>query len=299
MCYALGNAMKIARFLYCFAAVPLLLLAGCGGGTSAGPAPQPTPQASLLTGNWNIVGARTTQIFPVTPRLSTTLIVTGTQITGAGNLLVPCSANTAGGGSVQFSGQVAANGSFQAASSSLSSTMVTLTGTAPTAVAPNAWSGTVTFAPGSGMPVTCAYAQSTSFTASPISAVTGTYTGALTSIANSPYLLGTAVSISVTQGAAVALVLGAQTTYQIPLTGTITVTGSACFKSGMTTRPSFASQIAGDMPVLEFAMDDGSELIAVDDYLTDTTANTIQVTALSVRGGNCSNAIASTTLTRQ
>src|ERR1700733_8437352 len=83
-------------------------LIGCGSGTT--PATTTKPSLAALTGNWNLLGNHALLQYPI---LSLTMIVNGDQITAMGDGLAQCPNGSGGGGSVELSGQVAADGTFE------------------------------------------------------------------------------------------------------------------------------------------------------------------------------------------
>jgi hypothetical protein len=289
------------RFLaYLPLAVCVLVLSGCGSGVT--PTAATTPPTTL-TGNWFLAGARTPVSYPV---LSTTLFVNGTSITGGGNVQIQCAPNALIGGSVDFSGQIAQDGTFQASSPLIGGTpggyQITLTGTSPTPSAPTTWTGSYTISATLNSlngTLQCSYNHNATFVAQTIPHVAGTYAGPA---ANGLFNVGSlgknaGVSMQIAQGAPLLVTYGSISGYRVPLTGTITVTGSACFNSGSTATALQPSELTGDHFELFFTMDDGSQLVLLGN-MTDLTEAQMAVTLIT-QNGNCPNVTTQTTLTHQ
>ena len=293
-------------FLPLLCAVLSLSMLACGSGSST-PISVPAPPTTL-DGNWGLAGTRTPATYPI---LSTSLHVQGSQLTGRGTMQIQCSSTAPLSlqvdNSFELSGQVAADGTFTATSSTprlpaLAYT-ITLSGSSPTAAAPNTWTGTYTVTaslPSVNPPLAvtpCAYSHT--FTATPIAALTGTYSGTVTSLlVSSGPVLGpnVALSLQVAQQPAAFVNHGALSTYELPLTGTLNVTGSTCFSSGSTASAQFPGRITGDIFQLTFLMNDGSQLVLAGN-LSDLSASSLSVFAI-VMGGSCPNVSTVATLIR-
>ena len=298
--------------------VPLLCsvlslgLVACGSGLSTPSSVTLPAPPTTLNGNWSLAGARLPATYPL---LSTSLHVQGSQLTGRGIVLIQCSSAAPLGvqisGGFDLSGQVAADGTFTATYSSPTlptpalAYTVTLSGSSPTAASPNTWTGTYTVTaslPAVNPPLTvtpCAYSQAATFTATPIAALTGTYSGTVPSflVASGPVLSpGVALTLQVAQQPATLVTQGVLSAYQLPLTGTLNVTGSTCFTSGSTASAQFPGQITGDIFQLTFLMNDGSQLFLAGN-LNDLTAASLSVSAI-VMGGSCPNVSGVATLIR-
>ena len=286
------------------------MLACASGSSTPNSITLPAPPTTL-DGNWSLAGARTPLTYPI---FSTSLNVQGSQLTGHGTVQMQCATNSPlgvqVGGPVDLSGQVAADGTFTATYSSPTlptpalAYTVTLSGSSPTATAPNTWTGTYTLT--ASLPSTsltavtpCTYSHSATFTATPIAALTGTYSGSIPNIlVGSGPVLGPNVvlSLQVAQQPATLVNQGLLSTYQLPLTGTLNVTGSTCFTSGSTASAQFLSKITGDTFQLTFLMNDGSQLTLAGN-LTDPSAASLSVFAIAM-GGSCPNTSGVATLIR-
>ncbi len=279
----------MARLLFIPATLLAFTLIACGGT----PLPTPIPSYSAVDGNWNITG---TQAAASNPRISTTLAVQGSQITGHGNFDTSCNTSSgtfiAGvGGSLSLSGLVDSTGAFQLTTPSGDSVQITLTGHVPaTPGAP--WPGTYTLTGQASS--TCIFNQSGSVTAQPLPSFTGTYTG---SIASGQFPAGSTLSLNLTQGA---LSVDSRGNAFYRLTASAIVTGTACFTSGSLPTTQIAS-VAGASVLFNLIMSDGSDVLINGSY-TDTTGKTILLHSFFVQGGACNNYATNSnavTLTRQ
>ena len=267
-------------------------LTSCG--TTTGHAPI---SGAALNGNWNITGNRQLKQYPL---LSTTLTVAGNQITGQGDMFIECGNGIGGGGTVSFTGQIAANGTFHLTQPPLpiqsppSSFQVTIDGSLPSAGS-TTWSGTYTITASIG-PTCQNLNQAGSFKATAFQPIHGTYAGPIGGIA-----LGSAASMStqISEAAPITLNHANGTTSTLyPLSATISISGSPCFKSGTTGGNTFPNEVSGDLVILDFTMDDGSQL-HMDTWMTDTSETTLEPVSLVVSGGQCTNKAGSSVLTAQ
>lgn len=114
--------------------------------------------------------------------------------------------------------------------------------------------------------------------------INATYSGTMDSPAFGPE---TGVSIQVLQGAPLAVQSpnGTSST-RYPLSGTISIQGSSCFKQGTTVGGKFLSDVSGDFINMGFVMDDGSQLL-VTGRMTDTSEKNLGQATFIVVGGNC------------
>ncbi len=240
--------------------------------------------------------------------LSTTLVVIGNQITGQGNVQLQCSPESTVGGSFNLSGVISNDGSFTAVSSnpgappdpSLALFQIMLSGNSPPAASPGLWSGNYTLSSSATAITgtqTCSYSHSASFTAASIAPLNGMYAGQGYSGPFPGHGNPTvAYTLQVSQGSPTLFTRGNFSAYQLPLSATLTVTGSTCFTTGTTAGDIASSYIAGDTITIDFLMNDGSHL-GLSGSLTDPTGATLSVTG-SVFGGACNLAFTSATLTR-
>jgi hypothetical protein len=268
-------------------------LIGCGAVTCS-----PTPAAasvSPLSGNWNLAGNRALSQYPL---LSLALIVDGNQITANGDDLVQCS-NLSGrvGGTIFLTGQIASDGTFALTESPAgghNSIQVAVTGTAPSADS-NIWTGTYSFTDMAGY-TSCIVNQTGPFTAAALAPLSGTYTGTLNE-GNNASTGSVTVILDVSQGAAT----GSTSAYPgypyLPLTATVTVSGSPCFNSGATNTTS-VSNIQGDHANLSFTMSDGSQAF-IEAVFASPDESSLNMVSFPVFGGQCNGAGYVGTLTKQ
>jgi hypothetical protein len=243
-----------------------------------------------LTGNWNLVGNRSVAQYPL---LSAAIVVSGDQVTTQGDLQTACSNRSGGvGGSFQLIGQINADGAFQLsetpAGAQFNSIQLSITGTAPL-TGTNTWAGTYTYTDLSGY-TNCLVDQTNPLTAAALAPFSGTYLGSLTSQSSSITL-----SLTVSQGAATS-VPNSPGPY-LPLTGTITVTGTPCFTSGTLSTTSI-SQIGGDQFTLAFSMTDGSLALVNGEFASPAESSLTQV-SFAVIGGQCNGSTYTGSLTQQ
>ncbi len=248
-----------------------------------------TPLAtSELKGNWLITGdmpafVPSVQHFSV----AATLDVIDDQVYASVTDFYPCTAGGAGGSGNFSPAPIAADGSFTLQTDQISGVtptiVITINGSVPKG-ANTAWSGTYS--------ATNANAGCTpvmgSFTAVPILPATGTFTGT-GSIGPQNTSLSSSETITVTlqQGGPASLDPPqghSQVNSVNALAGAISVTGSPCFSSGTSSDES--GLVIGDMTVLSFKMDDGSQLF-LHGTLKDPAASTIVVSSVLIMGGQC------------
>lgn len=297
-------------------ALPLLLLflpvlTSCG--TSTGTASGPPPPLTNLDGNWQLTG---NAVSGALPALSATMMVVNSQVDASLAYTVSCGAGaTAGGAWAQLIGSISPDGYFSitnAANALPDPTQFTITGRVPNAG--HGWIGTYSIASNS---LGCNVNQAGIFTASPVAAVSGTYAGAVSSVA-----LGTSptINLQVSEGSAPAAMAGAPLGPFVfswfPLSGAITVNGSSCFSQGSIGDAASSvysiapGVLAGDAYSLAYAMNDGSTLVLSGD-LADPSTGTLATSGaagptiaqsdvlLNVIGGNCDGANGTVSLTRQ
>jgi hypothetical protein len=275
------------------------LLSGCGSsvgntGTSASPNP------AALGGNWLLAGSRQLREYPF---LATALVVSGNQISAQGDMMVPCSNSpgSAVGGSFFLSGQINSDGTFQLGEISTggqpnaSSIQVAISGSAPAGTS-SAWQGTYTFTDLAGY-TSCIVNLTAPFSATALPAIAGTYSGTLSSGTGGSIV----VNAAITQGTGVSSpgALGTIDAY-IPLTATVTVSGSSCFTHGTSSSFAGSSTIAGDIINMSFTMNDGSNVM-LSGFLSEPDGLTLYPATFGTIGqSNCSNQVnTSGTLTRQ
>jgi hypothetical protein len=276
-------------------AIASQVLIGCGtSSTSFTPA---APSTASLNGNWYVTGNRLARQYPY---LSVALIVDGNQIAANGDRWIPCSnvAGLAAGGSFNLTGQINSDGTFHLGEVSFggvpnsSSIQVAIDGSAPTGGS-STWTGTYSVTDLAGY-TSCIVNLTAPFAATALTPINATYAGTL---AGSP---GSAIiSATIAQGAGIS-VLGPGGTVEgayLPLSGTITVSGSPCFTHGTASATAENNQIEGDIGTLNFAMDDGSVLWLTGYFSSDES--TMNPAMFAVIGGNCSNNTYNGTLTRQ
>jgi hypothetical protein len=278
----------------CFILIASQLLVGCGStgnfNTSA------SPNTAALNGNWLLEGNNQLSQYPF---LSLALIVDGSQITANGEMTVPCS-NSPGsfvGGGFELIGVVNSDGSFHLSEFNLpgllgsSSIQLAIDGSAP-ASGSSTWTGTYSFTDLAGYTY-CIVNLTAPFTATGLAPLNATYAGTLTGTSGNVN-----VSSTIAQGAGISLPgpLGTIDSY-LPLTATITVSGSPCFTHG-TSNGSADNQIGGDFALVDFTMDDGSQVL-LESWLSTPDESKIYPATLVAIGGNCNQNSYAGTLTRQ
>jgi hypothetical protein len=266
-------------------------LAGCGGSSVV------TPLAiSGLKGNWLITGDMPAFV-PAVKHFSVaaTLDVIDDQVYASVTDFYPCTAGGAGGSGNFSPAPIAADGSFTLQTDQISGVtptiVITINGSVPKGKN-TAWSGTYS--------ATNANAGCTpimgSFTAAPILQATGTFTGTgsigpqntnLSTEQNTSLVTSETIAVTLQQGGPTSLdppQAHSQVNSVNALAGTIGVTGSPCFSSGTSSDDS--GLVIGDMTVLSFKMDDGSQLF-LHGAFKDPAASTMVVSSVLVIGGQC------------
>ena len=205
---------------------------------------------------------------------------------------------------MNLTGQIAPDGSFQLTQPSNTGftlngdfVEVVVTGKVPQAGAAG-WSGTYSLTTAAGS-TGCLVNETGSFTAAAFTAVNGTYTGPL--IAANTGTTGVNLSPTLSQGSPAEYQFNPLiTSYYLPLTGTASVSGIPCFMHGSIAAPSAANtpgEVAGNMAVMIFLMDDGSHLLLTGIF-SDLQVTNFNLTSAAVIGGQCSGFF-SGTLIRQ
>ena len=268
--------MTIGRVLsLAFVVIASGALAGCGG--LIVPA---SPSFGSVDGNWNLAGNRALGQYPL---LSVAIVVNGSQITANGDMQVTCANPPADsvGGNFDLTGQIASDGTFQLAAPSnlpAGSLKIVVNGTLPAKGATN-WTGeySITDSPGY---TSCIVNQSAPFTAAEFAPFDGTYAGTLTTQSGHA-----TASLTVSQGAATAFQLPSGPQYYLPLEATLAVSGSPCFTQGATT-PAPINSIEGDFSNMNFAMNDGSQVL-VSGWFTGPNESAFDAVVFAVIGGKC------------
>jgi hypothetical protein len=283
----LGTVAKSAAFV-----IASQLLLACGTGTSSSTT-STVPSPDALTGNWNLLGDRALQQYPL---LSLSLIVNGDQITAQGDSNVMCPNGDGGGGTVGLSGQIAADGTFalNESAGNQSSFLWAITGTAPP-TGSSTWTGSYTLTT-SPTYMGCTINQTAAFTATALPPFNGTYAGTLVEgLTASPTATAT-VTLDVSQGAAV-VSLPPGLSY-LPLSGSIMIAGSPCFTHGTSITTPGGDIIKGDYLAMAFAMDDGSQAV-LSAFCASPDETTLTGVLFSSITGQCAQTVYGGTLTRQ
>ncbi len=288
-----------------FGTLLVLGLTACGtsGSGSSTSTPVTSTAPTTLTGNWQLSGTR---VPPVYPLFSTTLNVSGSQISGSTSIMFQCTpTSTYGFNNFPFVGTIAPDGTFQATGqfgTAPDFTMqATLMGSSPPASAPLVWSGSyqINFTSTGNFP--CSFNRTVAFNAQAIPPITGTYVGPAVNTNYGPGPFGSAATLSLqlTQGASTLVTTGASSRYQIPLTATLAISGSTCATSGTTMGALLPSYLYGDGYTLNLLLNDGSNL-SLNGSLNDLAASKISMSYIAGKGSTCSvNSIGVTTLTRK
>lgn len=252
---------------------------------------------TVTGGNWRLVGTGSAPgAIPSGPYIGLALGVSGNTLYASGTDLVPCSQGSSAIGShMSGSTQIAADGSFELNNASIpqDSIQYSIQGKVPEAGS-STWQGTYTLT-NSGS-TNCTFNYSGSFTATAYPPFEGTYSGTINSQS-----LGSSVSLTldVSQGAPIVSSTLPQTlpTLRLPLTGTISVSGSTCFTSG-TFNSNASSGVGGDQFMVNAAMNDGSSAQILG-WFGDPTEKTLQPFTILVHNGQCNGGFGSGTLTLQ
>ena len=270
---------------------------GCGfKGEPFAPVPIATTPAEKLEGNWLIFGSMPRLNVPLagpnqTAGLAISFSSVGGTLTGSAFLSGTCASGETFG--VIFGNALTAvpdaSGHFVTSSTQTFGWGFTLTGTAPN-LSGHPWSGTYQLS-NAGTNNTCAFSGSGAFTATPVSDLTGTFSGSAPVLSFSGP--GTGVSSGSSLSVRATLVQGADQTPSEPTTynaqvlqGQIQIGGIPCFTHGSTTG-ALGSILLGNVFNLNFNMDDGSTVLMLGTI--DNAATTmLLVNNLSVVGGNCS-----------
>ncbi|HXE08294.1 MAG TPA: hypothetical protein VN612_10380 [Acidobacteriaceae bacterium] len=212
--------------------------------------------------------------------ITATLLVDGNQVTAVGDMQYSCGNGPSGaGGSFALSGQIDASGSFHLAPPPNlpgAGVQLSIDGTVPSGGQPD-WSGTYTLSDAPGY-TSCLVSKTGSFTATAFAPLNNTvYAGSVSS------QFGTLdISVVLTEGAAVTQPNDAH----LPVSGSITVSGSSCFSHG-TTNAIAPGEMEGDISSLRFEMDDGSH-INFTGIFGSPDESTLQPVLVGVLGGQCS-----------
>lgn len=252
---------------------------------------------AVVGANWRLIGAGSAPIgIPSGPYIGLALGVSGNKLYASGVDLVPCSqGSTAIGAGIGASTQITSDGTFTLNNSSIpqDSIQYSIQGKVPQAGS-STWQGTYTLS-NSGS-TNCTFNNSGSFTATAYPPFQGTYSGAIDSQG-----LGTGVSLSlnVSQGAPIVSATGPHTmpSFRLPLTGTVSVSGSACFTSGAIASES-NSGVGGDQFMIFASMSDGSTA-EIRGWFSDQTEKTLQPFSIFVHNGQCDGDFGNGTLTMQ
>ena len=277
----------------------MLLFTGCGSGTAPSPVAS-VPANTNLNGNWLLVGTLPfTQFDGSFPNpafgLSGSFNVSGSNVVAALSDNIVCGGTPISGPGAVISGSIAADGSIAMQTPSVALTTLgsaTLTGTVPSTASAQ-WMGHITFSSSTSCPVT----QSLDFTAVPIAAVTGTYTGTFPltfTVPTSPTPQTATATFVFQQGAT----LPGNGSYSAnALIGSVTLKGISCLTSG--TVSATPGGVLGSQFVMQLAMNDGSTVDLLGQIL-DTGAARLTISAFTGSSGSCGTFFALPfTVTRQ
>jgi hypothetical protein len=282
-------ALRLTVLLCAFAAVAQ------NGLPSEGKATSPTTVASPLDGNWQITGNREYKQYPL---ISMVIHVNGKQVTGYGDRFSTCPTDpeVGGGGSFSLTGEIGPDSSFTLRPRPYHrkhgkyESQLTITGKVP-ALGSTSWSGTYTI---TGKEPKCSLDQGGAFTASRLAPLAGTFSGPMFAGIHGQEVK---LNITVKQGEFVSHEGKVGPAYiGLPLTGSITVEGSPCFRHG-TADAQYLHRVQGDLAYLRFKMEDESELLVVAFYTNPE--ETGLVGSAEVSGGRCDKQIFQGTLSRQ
>ena len=257
--------------------LPLLLLSL--GMTSC---VQNTPKSyAALNGNWHLSGQQGATQLPLlkSPLLTFAMGVSGKTVSANGTAGVNCSGGDGAlAGSMSFSGQIAADGTFELTNSAepRDTIQLTIKGKVPPDGA-TTWAGSYTMV-NSTPPTGCIFNLSSDFVATAYPPLNGTYSGKITG-----HGLGSGImdSTVISQGAITAAPLrpSLPVIYYIPLRATIEVSGSSSYSSGTTTASQSAaasSSVSGNSLSLNYLMNDGSTVL-LEGWFPNPSESTLQV----------------------
>ena len=274
-----------------------LLLAGCGfRGYVFDPAPVASTPAEKLQGNWLIYGSMPRVDVPLagpnqTQGLTISFSSVGNTLTGSAFLSGTCASGETFG--VIFGNALTAvpdpSGHFVTSSTQTYDWGFTLTGMAPN-LSGEPWSGTYQLT-NTGANSTCAFSGSGAFTATPVSELTGTFSGSGEVLSfvgpgagASP---GSLLSVGATLVQGATQTQGTPTTYSAQLVeGQIQIAGIPCVMHASTTGAQ-DSFLLGNLFNLDFSMDDGSTIF-LQGTIDNASTTRLLLTTVSVAGGNCS-----------
>ncbi len=270
----------------------LLAAAGCGGtATSTSLGTSTASQISPLNGTWLIAGTLPTLQVSAPSKepfgLTLTLDVDNGQIIAGESDFYPCGNGSAVGGAGNFaSATIAPDGTFTLQTpqfAGLTPTVALIIQGSVPRTAGAAWTGSYS---ATNANAGCAPVSGT-FIATPMEPVAGTYTGA--GSLGAPGATATPIAISVTlqQGGPASLdpPTGISPVNSVSaLAGTISITGSPCFNSGVMSIPS--GDVIGSTVGSVFTMNDGSRLL-LNAGTGDTAASSVILRSLLVSGGSC------------
>ena len=297
------------------------LILGCGSSSTVINSTAPTPSPASLTGNWLLAGHLSSFPNPTSfsnpnigTNLSAAIFVSGQQVTAQGYLQVQCSASSGFGELVLLSGSLANDGTFTLTipSSPVIPTFqqLSIAGHVPTSASSTSWAGRYIitypsdFQPSSSL---CSRTQTAALIATPIPPLSGIYAGPASTFQTASGSIGSnaTLSLSVEQETPIFNsgpipsgnpVFSNSLIGELPLTATITVTGSPCFTSGTTVAEQSSNVIGGGIYLLNLTMNDGSVMF-LSGTLGDATLSTVGVN-YRVSGGACDTKSGETTLTR-
>lgn len=271
--------------------------------------------SSPLDGNWQIIGNREQKQYPL---ISIAIHVNGDQVTASGDYWIAyspqktCFPQGKGrGGTIALTGEVHADGTFilrnkpepvfHGSTEHRVRQQIIVAGSVPP---PGSTTLTGHYAVSDQLGPECTVEQAGNFTASILDPLTGTFSGPVLML----YPMGPLVppgyrgpthlelSINVVQGSVVSYERMRGSAAYIPLTGTIEVSGSPCFTYG-TANASISNRLLGDLALIDFEMNDGSEL-SVRSYI-NPKAGAISIQLSRVKGGKCDKQTLAGMLSRQ
>jgi len=248
---------------------------------------------SSLNGGWMLSGSRAMNLYPL---LSASLVVDGDQVTAVGDESVQCTNQPIPiEGGFQLTGRIASDGSFHLTDiGSSNSLQIAIDGKVPVP-GETGWNGSysITDLPGFAP---CTISEAAPLTALPLAPINGIYSGALSGTLGQGNVQ---VSASLSEGppSIVAQPGGGEIGY-LPVTGSISVSGSACFTSG-TAVESTDNLAEGDLLLLlSLSMNNGSQAALTALYAAPD-GRILQNVVIEAIGGQCNGQEFAGTLTRQ
>lgn len=257
-------------------------LLGCGSGVrTSDPAGSSGGTSNAnLNGNWKITGS--SGGLSLSPYLSGAFAVNGNAIFVKGSVRGACGTSAANG-DFDATGNVESDGTFKVGAIPRGTTLppfqISISGKLP-ASSGASWAAAYSI---KGPIGSCTADMSGTDTAIALPAVSGTFAGTMTTY---PAAGSWQTTLKLTQSATPIAFTGTGGSQSvIPVTGTIDVTGTSCFRHGTSFTDPSQTYVGGNYVFVGFTMDDGSQMLW-SATVPDTGTTSIAGAAL-VKGGAC------------